>query len=95
MNVLHGANLVALWKSCNFMLGFNSASKMQPAKTPCILRDVVAILFFYLSLAYACAICESWLSAMSNAIPFPQETAYKGSPPSFKQQLNQTRCSIF
>jgi hypothetical protein len=95
MNVLHGANLVALWKSCNFILGVGSASKAQPAKTPRILRNAVAILLFYLSLAYACAICESWLSATSKAIPFPQETAYKGSLPLFKRQLNQTRCNSF
>jgi hypothetical protein len=95
MNVLHGANLIALWDSCSFLFGFGSATKMQPLRKPRILRIAIAILFFYLSLAYTCTICESVLSATSDAIPFAQQTEYKGSWPSFARQLNQTLCASY
>ena len=92
MNVLHGANLTTLWEGCNFVFGFGLASKAQPLRRPQILRRAVAIAFFYLSLAYACVICESWLSGTSEVVLFPQETAYDGSLPLLTCQLNQTLC---
>jgi hypothetical protein len=95
MDVLHGANLIALWGGCSFLFGFGLAGKMQPLKKPRILRSAIAILFFYLSLAYTCTICESVLSATSDAIPFVQQTAYKGSWPLLARQLNQTLCDSY
>lgn len=95
MSVLHGANLPALWDGCKFMLGFGTMNKMQPLRKPQLLRSAVAILCFYLGLAYACAISESWLSATSEAVPYPQKTAYGGSVPLLARQLNQTLCNFY
>lgn len=95
MSVLHGANLPALWDVCKLMLGFGSAKKAQLMRIPPILRSAVVLLFFYLSLAYGCAISEAWLSATSDAIPLLQTTAYRGSWPLLTRQLNQTRCDFF
>lgn len=95
MNVLHGANLPALWDGCKFLFGFGSANKAQLLRKPAMLRNAVLLLFLYLGLAYACVISESWLSVTSDAVPFPQNIPYNGSWPLLTRQLNQTLCDIY
>jgi hypothetical protein len=94
MNVLCGANLTSLWTASAFMLGFGSASKLQRLRKPRILSSAVTVAAFYLALAYTCVIGESWLSATSESVPFPRQSAFSGSMPLLTRQLNQTMCDV-
>lgn len=92
MNTLTGANLSAIWNGVIFVMGLDSASKVQHLRKPRILRQAVWLLLFILGLAYACAGFETWLGVSSDPILFPQQAQYPGSPPMMSKRVNQTLC---
>jgi hypothetical protein len=94
MNVLHGANLSAIWSGVTFVMGLGSTNKTQRLHRPHILRRAVWLLLFILGLAYACAGFETWLGVSSDPVIYPQLAQYSGSPPMMSRQVNQTLCDV-
>lgn len=95
MNVLHGANLSALFNGLSFVLGFGDSSKLQPLRRPPMLRRAVLLLLLLLGLAYSCAGFETWLGVSSEPKLFPQRISYPGDWPLMSTEVNQTLCDSF
>jgi hypothetical protein len=92
MNMLSGANLLALWTSGNYMLG-RGVPGGKSLHTPPMLRHAAFMLLFFLGLGYGSTAVETWLGSSSLAVPYPvMEIIHERPVPSFGRRVNQTLC---
>ncbi|KAJ6487113.1 hypothetical protein C8R47DRAFT_1127752 [Mycena vitilis] len=95
METLHGANLSALWKSFNYILGRGEIPGDKALARPPFLLYAILMLLVFLGLAYGCAGADVWLGATSDAVLYPVTTQLQlsgGSLSSLSRQVNQTLC---
>lgn len=95
MGLLNDASITALWRACKFMFGLGATSKIRPVRTPQILRHAVAMTAFFLTLAYVCTACYTWLSVTAVTIPFRHIAVHQGPSPMMARPLNQTLCDYY
>ncbi|KAF7345480.1 hypothetical protein MVEN_01566400 [Mycena venus] len=93
MKTLNGANLGALWAGSTYIVGRGVTPGGKSLSRPPMLRHAVFMLFFFLFLAYATTLTETWLGAVSVAVPYPVTDINQDGPfPSFGRRVNQTLC---
>ncbi|KAJ7673835.1 hypothetical protein DFH06DRAFT_1318959 [Mycena polygramma] len=92
METLHGANLSALWKGSNYIVGRGAIPGGKALRRPPILLSAILMLLTFLALAYGSAGVEMWLGATSDAVLYPV-TQLSGAPlPLLSRRVNQTLC---
>ncbi|KAJ6500800.1 hypothetical protein C8R45DRAFT_1092865 [Mycena sanguinolenta] len=89
MNILHGANFLALLGGLKYMY----SSTTRPSYKPPILRRAMFILAFGLGLIYSFIILAIALSISSESMSFSQLTQYRGTWPQLSRQINSSMCA--
>ncbi|KAF7359074.1 hypothetical protein MSAN_01248500 [Mycena sanguinolenta] len=89
MNILHGANFLALFGGLRYLYG----STTRPSYKPPILRRAMFILALGLGLVYSFSILVIALSISSTAMSFSQLIEYRGTWPQLSRQINSSMCA--
>jgi hypothetical protein len=91
MNVLHGADLSALWGGSKYTFGLGS--KKRTSYKPPLLRSAIFTLALALAVTYGFVVLDIVFSILSTPIAFSQLSGYHGTWPQLSRQINSSLCA--